>query len=419
MLISARLAVAQEVTIGYQGLPYKHTGESATGINVAEGMLLHVGAGVEAGYDSNVFYGNSDTGVTGSGIIRATGYAEFTNTTRATGAPGGLTFDLRGGMTYRRYTSDDPAVVPFHDAFMPSAGLSLGYGTGRLSFQLTDSFVRVEDPPYANSTNYPLSRDSNLATAEVHWSPGGGRISTMFRYTNVIDVFEATAFEYGSTVTHQLLADVSWKWLPKTAIFIDAYQGYVTYLNAGAADKAGKVDSYPLHVLAGLRGLITPKLSVNLSVGYANSFSSSGATTGGIFGSTFIEAQATYNPTLMSRLVGGYHHDFANSVISAFYYEDAIYASYVQQLGGRLAFDLSGRYAHRNYQALLFPGAGEPATRVDNLFTLGATLDYFVRNWIYAGVGYSLLSNVSDYQVAGHSVEYTKHQVFARVGVSY
>jgi hypothetical protein len=423
VLASARIAGAQEATIGYQGLPQKAAGESATGINVAEGMLLHVGAGAEAGYDSNVFYGNSSNpgGVTSSGIIRTTAFAELTNSSRTAGAPAGLSFDVRGGLTYRRYTSDNPNVARYRDAFQPGAGLSLGYGTGRLSFQLTDAFTRIEDPPYANSSGSPLARDSNMATAEMRFAPGGGRINTLLRYTNIVDVFESSQFAYASSVMHQLMLDVSWKWLPKTAIFVQANQSYVTYLNA---DTKGKVSSFPLHVIAGLRGLITPKLSVNLSVGYSNAFYSSGATTSGVWGSTFVEAQATLTPTMMSRILVGYHHDFANSVISAYYYDDSVYASYVQQLGGRLAFDLSARVSHRQYQGLLFDTTG---TRTDNFLNLGATLDYFIRNWIYAGVGYSLLANISDYRLPvapnsampGDSVEYTKHQVFARLGVTY
>jgi hypothetical protein len=422
VLAGARVAAAQEAQIGYQGLPQKASGEQATGINVAEGMLLHVGAGAEAGYDSNVFYANSQTGtVTGSGIIRTTAYAELTNTSRTGGTPSGLSFDVRGGLTYRRYTSDDPGVVKYRDAFQPAAGLSLGYGAGRLSFQLTDSFIRIEDPPYASSTAAPLSRDSNLASAEMRYAPGGGRINTILRYTNIVDIFESTQFAYASAVTHQLMLDVSWKWLPKTAIFVQANQGYVTYLSSNTK----KVSSYPLHVIGGLRGLITPKVSVNLSVGYANSFYSSGASTSGFLGSTFVEAQATMTPTMMSRVLAGYHHDFANSVISSYYYDDSVYASYVQQLGGRLAFDLSGRVSHRQYQGLLFDATGM-ATRADNIVNVGATLDYFIRNWIYAGVGYSLLANVSGYHLPpgpgatmGDSVEYTKHQVFARLGVTY
>src|SRR5258707_5868136 len=82
---AAAQAAAQEVSIGYQGLPYKSTGESKTGINLAEGVLLHVGAGAEAGYDSNVFYGSSSVpgSVIGSGILRFNGFGEITNSSRA------------------------------------------------------------------------------------------------------------------------------------------------------------------------------------------------------------------------------------------------------------------------------------------------------------------------------------------------
>ncbi|MDB4982017.1 MAG: hypothetical protein JWM82_2769, partial [Myxococcales bacterium] len=216
---------------------------------------------------------------------------------------------------------------------------------------------------------------------------------------------------------------------PKTAVFVQGNISYVTYLESITP----KAASYPLHVIGGIRGLITPKLSLNVSVGYANAFYSSGASTSGFGGSTFFEAQGTLTPTPTSRVVLGYHHDFANSVISSYYYDDSVYASYVQQLGGRLAFDLSGRYSHRQYEGLLFDAPG--TARADNAISVGATLDYFIRNWIYAGVGYALSANISDYHlpnmivvdpvtmamtsVPGASVEYTKHQVFARLGVTY
>jgi len=109
--MSARRATAQqgpapgaEVTVGYQGLPYKSSSESNTGINIAEGMLLHVGAGVEAGYDSNVFYSSSsDTGgVISSGIIRVTTFGEITNSTRdLSGVPPSVVYSLRAGLVYR------------------------------------------------------------------------------------------------------------------------------------------------------------------------------------------------------------------------------------------------------------------------------------------------------------------------------
>jgi hypothetical protein len=432
-LLSARRASAQqqEVSIGYQGLPYKATGENPTGINLAEGVLMHVGAGAEAGWDSNVFYGSksappppgSSSAVVGSGILRFTGYGELTNATRQGGTPA-LSYDLRAGLTYRRYTSDDTNVQKYSNAFMPTAGVSLATTSGTWSFQLADTFLRTEDPPYLGAVTNPISRDNNLASIQAQWAPGGGRITGTLRYLNALDIFENPGFDYANSVSHTFMLDVSWKWLPKTAIFVQASQGYITYLNTQPPGTPGKVTSYPLHVIAGLRGLITPKLMAVASLGYANAFYATGATTGGFLGSSYVDLQAIVTPTLLSRITIGYHQDFQNSVISNFYYAYSAYLSYVQQIGGRLSLDLSGRYTHLNYEGLLFDMNNH---RVDDTVVGGATLDYFIRNWIYAGVGYALIANFSDYHLPNAAgmpdpnrpVDYVKHQVFARLGVTY
>src|SRR5262245_8428999 len=83
-----------EVTIGYQGLPTKPSGETKTGIQVSDGVLMHVGAGAEAGYDSNVLY--SESNPVGSAIYRASLFAALTNASR-TGLAKTLTFDARAG----------------------------------------------------------------------------------------------------------------------------------------------------------------------------------------------------------------------------------------------------------------------------------------------------------------------------------
>ena len=124
MLLLARTAHGQnagaaEVTIGYQGLPYKASGESNTGIQVSEGVLLHVGAGAEAGYDTNVFYSN--VGAIASPMIRTSVFGDLSNATR-TGAAGRISFDARAGVVYRRYQSDDAAVEPFKNAWMRRLG---------------------------------------------------------------------------------------------------------------------------------------------------------------------------------------------------------------------------------------------------------------------------------------------------------
>src|SRR6185437_10785124 len=204
-----------------------------------------------------------------------------------------------------------------------------------------------------------------------------------------------------NAMTNTLMLDVAWKWLPKTAVFVNVQQGYLFYFNdqivvtnPGSPPMNGKSSAYPLYVTAGLRGLLTEKTSAVLTLGYVNGFYTSGTSTGGFLGSTFASLAFTIRPTQLSRFVIGARHDFLNSVISNFAYEETVYASYVQQIVGRLALDLSGRYAYLDYQGNFVDPSQDG--RIDNLFQVGATLDYFMRNWAYIGVGYALLDSSSN-----------------------
>jgi hypothetical protein len=408
----ARVALAQEVTIGYQGLPYKSTGESNTGIQVSEGVLMHVGAGAEAGYDTNVFYAESG-GEVASPLIRTSVFGDLGNATR-TGAAGKVQFNLRAGVTYRRYQSDDANVQRFSNAWMPTAGLALSTGGGQFGFGLADTFARIEDPPYAESGPFPITRYNNQASVEGRWAPGGGRITATLRYTNMLDIFsEDSGYQYANADSNYLMLDTAWKWLPKTAIFLTAQQGIVFYLNDAEANLANKTSSFPLIVTTGLRGLLTEKTSGTLALGYTNGFYSGGVSTSGFWGSTYADLSFTLRPTMLSRVVVGYRHGFTNAVISSFSYNDTAYASFVQQIAGRLALDISGRYAHRNYGGSFVDM--NQVGRSDDFIQAGATLDYFIRNWIYFGVGYSLLNNSSNIA----SVEYLKQQMFVRLGLTY
>jgi hypothetical protein len=411
-------AAREEVTIGYQGLPHKASGETNTGIQVSDSALLHVGAGVETGYDTNVFY--QEVNPIGSPILRSTFFGEIGNATR-TGTTGRTAFSLRAGLTYRRYQSDNPAVQPFRNAWMPTAGLSLSTGSGQFGFGLADTFARIEDPPYSGGGTVPITRYNNQASIEGRWSPGGGRLTATLRYTNMVDILTG-GYEYGSSDTNYLMLDGAWKWLPKTAIFITARQGYVFYWEPVPQNPAmpttmtTKPSSYPLLVTTGLRGLLTERTSAVVAIGYMNGFYN-GVSTGGFLGSSYAELSFTVQPTLLSRIVLGARHDFNNAIVSSFSYNDAVYASYVQQLAGRFALDLSGRYTHKQYQGFFI----DPAQmgRIDNFLQLGASLDYFVRNWVYAGVAYAMLYNNATGSATAYLNDYVKHQVFVRLGLTY
>jgi hypothetical protein len=425
LVLSGGGAMAQEsnapIVVGYGGLPTRAPRGGQTGLQVTEGTLLHAGAGAEAGYDSNVYYaaGGSDTG---AGLFRATGFLEYTNATRSGEVPSNLFFDIGASLQYREYLSDR-VDEQNRRAFNPQVGAALELsGSQAVSLTLSDSFARTEDPPYFLGQG-PIIRYGNQALAQVRLSPGGGRLQGIVRYTNSIDLFGAsnTSYSYADSMSHEGMLDFSWKWLPKTAIFIQGRQGYVQYFN-GASNGQQKRPSYPLRASIGLRGLITEKTTVGVALGYANAFYSSGENTSGLFGSTYVSADVMYRPLLLTLVTLGYRHDFQNSLISNFYYLDGVYLTLQQQLLGRVTIGMSGRWERRNFRGnIATVAAPEPLDRIDNFFQAGATADVALRGGFYLGVGYSLLVNESDYAPinGGPSPDYVKHQVFGRLGVTY
>jgi hypothetical protein len=52
----------------------------------------------------------------------------------------------------------------------------------------------------------------------------------------------------------------------QTALFLQAGAGYIQYLS-DQAEGVGKENSIPYRVLAGLRGLVTPKVTAEISAG--------------------------------------------------------------------------------------------------------------------------------------------------------
>ena len=64
-------------------------------------------------------------------------------------------------------------------------------------------------------------------------------------------------------MANALTLDASWKWLPKTALFVQLSQGYIILLQHRRPAIRSR-SRYPLHAMAGIRGLITAKLAVNL-----------------------------------------------------------------------------------------------------------------------------------------------------------
>lgn len=425
----ASASLSTEATVGANaasaGGP-RGGGASETGVNLSESVLLHVGMSAEAGYDSNVFYERSNP--RDSAVLRLTPFVEITNAARGGGIPGGAFYDLSATLLYREYLSGD-SNTQAQRAFNPAVSGLLEFGTNRaLTLTISDSFVRIEEPPYGYTAGI-ITRDTNLGALQLRYSPGGGRFTGTVRYSNILDYFESDDLKYANSMSHEAVFDVAWKWLPKTALYVQYAQGFVTYLNKDSdpSPTGRKLDSFPLRALAGLRGLVTEKLSFSLGVGYNNAFYESGGKNPSGWGNFAAAVEGTYRPTLLTSMTLGYRHEFRNSpVVGNFYNVDGVYAGIRQALGSRIALQAFGRFENRRYDLSALVINGTPTTvsdRSDNMLQAGLSLDVFIRSWFYAGASYLFTynkSNKADEAGANSAgLDFNKSMVLARLGVTY
>jgi len=383
---------------------YLTTRGLTSGLKLGDEAIFHAGLFADIGYDSNVFFSPS-ADAKSSPVLHLTPRLELTNAERDGSIPEGTYYDVFAALDWREYLSSD-ADIKSQNSFNPAAGGIAEFSSGQaLSFALSDTFSRYQQAPYVVSQTV-LTRDDNMASATLRFAPGGGRLKVMARYSNLIDKYEGD-FDVASNMGNEFVLDIGWRWLPRTTIYVQAAQGAITYFHSGNGHSA----SYPLRTLAGIRGLLTEKLAVNLAAGYTNAFYSSGKNPSG-WGNLGIVAELNYNISVLSQAGIGYHHDIANSpFIGQYYNMDAIYGSFRQMIAGRVVTYVYGRYEHRTFGSV---------SRTDNYLSGGLSIDYMIRNFFLAGVSYTVnVNSSSDTTAATGGVDYAKHVVLFRLGAVY
>jgi hypothetical protein len=391
----------------------KHPG--AGGILIGEGIYLKAGVTAEAGYDTNVFY--NDQSRVDSGTLQVTPFAEINNSAREGGGPP-FQYSIGASLLYREYLNED-AQVRAQRAFNPAFTAALNYKGGAQTLGISDQFSRVQDAPYERGSE-PITRNYNIASLYAGLSPGGGRIKITPRYTNTLDAFDGSELSFGNRMSHHGNVDLSWKWLPKTAVYFLANVGYVHYFDSQAAAK-GKHDSIPYRLMGGLRGLVTSKLTISLGVGWADAhYQGEGVNPAGA-SNLALEAGFTFNPRPLTSTAISYVHEFRDSPILGTYYDvDGVNFSVGQKVGP-FQLGAGGNYEFRRYHGNFM---GTALLRRDHVLQSRVALDYQVQKWFFVGVGYTNMisrSNSGDglTAVGVPQADFTKHMILGRVSVTY
>ena len=382
------------------------------GIRLSDSAVLNVGVSAEAGYDTNVFYTKETP--TPSAILLVTPFFNINNRSRSGTVPSQFTYQFGASLQYREYLDENPNVKA-QRGFNPTATLGLASNGPKLGFAFTDTFSRIEEPSYGVSTE-TIKHNHNLGQIQLRMSPGGGRLADSIGYRNMLDMFDD--LKYANNMQHELWNELGYKWLPKTSVYLRLSGNYTHFLQEDMANPRN--NSFGLGAVLGLRGLVTAKLSLDASLGYGTAFFENDTQVSGL-------AQLSgrlgflYRPTPFTDLGLAYEHGFRVSPLIGDYYDlNTAILTIDQAVGNRLVLGVEGRYEHRIYRGFSF--AMSSVDRRDHIIIGGARLDYYIQKWFYAGIGYTITFNESNFDAVmanAVGVDYAKHQILGRIGVTY
>ena len=393
------------------------------GIALGERLVLHPGIGAEIRYDSNVFFEASNEKQ--AAVLRLLPSLDLSTrpAQRGGATPHSIDFRLHAGLDYREYLTGDTSISS-HRQFGVQAGMLLSIlPFSVFSADVFDNFTRSTQAPYG-ALPYNIDRDTNEVGARFRLRPSGGRLEIDLGYAFGIDFFEVQQLKDFNLFYHRLTLRAAWKFLPKTAVYVEASDTINQYQSPGTFQHP---NSYPIHAIAGLQGLITNKLNLNVWVGYANGLYVSGPNPNTAIGGVDVR----WKPTLLSTGILGYKHDFVNSLLGSYYDVDMVYLGWTQLIW-RLSASVRATYANQRFQGVL-PVTGLCAVgtatcpRTDNVFQLDLRLELPIKDWLAVAIGYDLSLDRSDAglisTVVGAPgiipVNFTKHEAWAQLTFAY
>ncbi len=408
------------------------------GIKLSDSVLFHPGVWVGGGYDSNINYANTFDGkpIIGVGYLRVVPHlALATSSAQRLEDADGKTYRptiflrLDAALSFREYFIQDGDIKTYKQigvdleswrhVFEVTGNLDFRLFPGRLfSLEIFDQFTRSVAPLPGNVQN---GRDINRGGLKFVLAPGGGLLSFGLGYAFNLDYFESDTYAAFRKMAHEVMFEAKWKILPKSAVFLDVNWQYHDYYEG--VTTANRTNSMPLRIFLGYNGLFTPRFGVLLKVGYGGSFHE----TFDSYNMLVATLELNYYIGPMAKLSAGFQHDFNDSLITNYYMDERIYLRYDHLIINRIMIHLEGDYRYRSHGGLSTAqeAANMQAPR-NHIITGDVGLDWRIRDWINIGAGY----NIQYRQLASDPIpttelgrttvtDYTKHQVYGKVGISY
>lgn len=347
---------------------------------------VHPGLGVELGYDSNLYYTSEDPAPGlprryESAILRVTPHL-FISTlgparqAEGEGRPVARTQPIafRAGITasYYEFFADER-----RRNVSLGAGLNLTVAPSPIfSIVIADEFARSIRPFTENTFETSTARDQNTASIHLVFNTEGNMFQVRTGYRFGLDYFEGASFRYGSSMTHTVEMQETFRFLPQTGIVHDMSVAYRDYFEAGTRPSTAVFDSTTVMTRIGLNGAITPEISLLGMVGYAAGFFDSNiAGYDQDFESVVAQAQLSWQIAPNVRTHLGYQRSFQPSFVGNYSSQDRGFLGAQMMFGGQFLLGIEGGVAYVDFGQIVAPCTDRTSAACMGPTPIGSTLN--------------------------------------------
>jgi hypothetical protein len=327
--------------------------------------------------------------------------------------PGGLMTDLETGTSFQRYQSYLLVKTDISSYAAESQNNFVGYtAEGFFQYNLpvaltiegTDQFRRSFDP-FGEDGSGPEDMDkynANIFVFSLKYHPGG-----LFRvqgeYSNFFLDYDEDRRDYNNRTDHGANFYLWYDYSPKTSFFINEKYVRLDFRSNEREDS----DQYNTYV--GLHWLPSGKTRLRLKAGYVNKSyddDSSPIANGGIF-----EMDALYHFTVKTsfELMAASLLNVPNESPYNYRRDNFLKLSYKQNVTEKIMLGLSGKMGQLTYKG------NQVADREDNVFKINPYLQYNMKDWLGARLGYAYEKRDSDLE----RYDFTTNMVSLRIQTSF
>ena len=264
------------------------------------------------------------------------------------------------------------------------------------------------DTPANQSQSTTLGRNAGTMTLGSQWSPGGGALKLGLTYEPYVNIYDGnengTDNDNLNTLNQKTAFHAQWRFLPKTATFIEANYDNYGYLNPEKGFSAnlgqvsddtagGETDASAAQALNvtvpivsgywGLSGQITPRLSTIMKFGYGQTLTSNVDDTQQA--SSFLtQVDIKYKASETVRYSGGCARSLSGAVLFQHRTTGRFYLKGQTTLARRYALGLNLSYDMLDYGDPVITGAN--GGRSDSVFRAEAVASVKITNWFVASL---------------------------------